>query len=107
MVLLRMLGFRPAPVLAKPRRAPRAPAQPLVRPAAVAKAVVPVPLQLVELKSEPKPEPTPEPTLAPQVPQVTEPRTEFPPCRSPEPGKLSERLRPGQSRPRHRKTPAR
>ena len=53
MVLLRMLSFRPAPVLAKPRRR-RAPAQPLVRPAAVAKAVVPVPLpKLVELKSEP------------------------------------------------------
>ena len=95
MVLLRMLSFRPAPVLAQAKAAPRAPAQPLVRPAAVAKAVVPVPLpKLVELKSEPKPEPTPEPTLAPQVPQVTEPRTEFRRAAASEPGKLSERLRP-------------
>jgi DNA polymerase-3 subunit gamma/tau len=95
MVLLRMLSFRPAPVLAQAKAAPRAPAQPLVRPAAVAKAVVPVPLpKLVEPKPEPKPELVVQVAPAVQAPHVAEPRAEFRRSTAPEPSKLSERLRP-------------
>jgi DNA polymerase-3 subunit gamma/tau len=92
MVLLRMLSFRPAgaPSRAAPKTAP------LVRPPAVAKAVVTVPLP--SLAAEPKPvvkaqvqapirvdtPPTPAPAPAPAIA----------PRPAGEPAKLSERLRP-------------
>jgi DNA polymerase-3 subunit gamma/tau len=95
MVLLRMLSFRPAPVLAQAKAAPRAPAQPLVRPAVVAKAVVPVPLpKLVEPQPEPKAVPFVQVAPAVQAPHDAEPRAEFRRSTAPEPSKLSERLRP-------------
>jgi DNA polymerase-3 subunit gamma/tau len=84
MVLLRMLSFRPAgatPKVAAPRPAP---AQPLVRPAAVAKALVPVPLPSLA-KPEPQPAPVPAPMVAPAPVAAAE---------APAAPRLSDRLRP-------------
>jgi DNA polymerase-3 subunit gamma/tau len=86
MVLLRMLSFRPAgatPKVAAPRPAT---AQPLVRPAAVAKAIVPVPLPSL-LKPEPAPVLAPVPaTVAAPAPVAV--------AGAPAAPRLSDRLRP-------------
>ena len=77
MVLLRMLAFRPAGTSAKPIKTAA-----LVRPPAVAKAVVAVPLPRTAPAPVAAPKPVPAPVIA--APQVAEPAAP----------KLSDRLRP-------------
>jgi DNA polymerase-3 subunit gamma/tau len=90
MVLLRMLAFRPAGTVARPVKA-----VPLVRPPAVAKAVVAVPLPKAVPPVAAAPVPQPAPALAAPAPVALHPAEPAPAVAEPPAAlKLSDRLRP-------------